>query len=66
MSSEPIPYSLGYLIAEIEDLAKLAETNGLGTLAYLLEVALLEAKRQAQQVRDDSGNVPDGEKWKPV
>ena len=66
MSSEPIRYSLGYLIAEIEDLAKLAETNGLGTLAYLLEVALLEAKRQAQQVRDDSGNVPDGEKWKPV
>jgi hypothetical protein len=37
MSPQPIPYSLGYLIAAIEDLAKLAETNGLGTLAYLLE-----------------------------
>jgi len=66
MSSEPIPYSHGYLIAEIEDLAKLAETNGLGTLAYLLEVALLEARRQAQQAREDDRDVPDGEKWKPV
>ena len=66
MPSEPIPYSLGYLIAEIEDLVKLAETNGLGTLAYLLEVALLEARRQAQQAREDNRDVPDGEKWKPV
>ena len=66
MSSEPIPYSLGYLITEIEDLAKLAETNGLGTLAYLLEVALLEARRQAQQAREDNRDVRDGEKWKPA
>jgi hypothetical protein len=57
---------LGYLIAEIEDLAQLAESNGLGTLAYLLEVALLEARRQARQAREDGRDVPDAEKWKPV
>ena len=35
-----------YLFAEIEELRRVAQDGGLGTLAYLLEMAAIEAKHQ--------------------
>ena len=43
-----ITYDVAYLLAEIEELKRIAEVRGLGTLAYLLEVAAIEARWQAR------------------
>jgi hypothetical protein len=39
-----------YLLAEIEELKVIAEKGGLGTLAYALEVAAIEARWQIEQM----------------
>lgn len=42
------------MVLEIERLRDMAEEAGLGTLAYLLEVAMIEAKHVSNQARRDS------------
>ena len=37
-----------YLLSEVEELRKLAEQSGLGTLAYLLECAAIECRNQVR------------------
>lgn len=43
-----ITFDVAYLLAEVQDLKRLAEGRGLGTLAYLLECAAIEAKWPAE------------------
>ena len=50
---EEVTFDIGYLIAEIEELRSMAERLGYGTLDYLLHMALIEAKNQARQRRED-------------
>jgi hypothetical protein len=38
-----------YLLREIEELKTIADKGGLGTLAYLLECAAIEARAQVRQ-----------------
>jgi hypothetical protein len=45
-------FDVAYLLAEIEELKRIAEGR-LGTLAYLLECAAIEARRQIQQQREE-------------
>jgi hypothetical protein len=45
-------YDIAYLLAEIEELKRIAEGR-YGTLHYLLECAAIEARRQIQQQRED-------------
>jgi hypothetical protein len=40
-------FDLAYLLAEIEELQRLAKGMGLGTLDYLLEMAAIEGRHQA-------------------
>ena len=47
-SRPEIAFNLGYLVAEIDELKRIAERSGYGTLAYLLEVAAIEAGHQAR------------------
>jgi hypothetical protein len=49
-----VSYDLGYLLAEIEELKGIATGRGLGTLAYLLECAALEAKWQVRLEREQA------------
>ncbi len=41
-----------YLLAELEELRRLAQEVGLGTLAYLLECAAIECRHQVESKRD--------------
>ena len=50
---EEVTFDIGYLIAEIEELRSMAERLGHGTLDYLLHMAVIEAKNQARQQRED-------------
>lgn len=59
-------FTPGYLVSEIEDLRRLAQDAGLGTLDYLLELALIEARHQAQTEAEALSDVPDAERWKPL
>ena len=68
----PIPLatlsSADRMVLEIEALRDVADDGGLGTLAYLLECALIEARHQAEQGRrdaDESGADPD-DLWRPL
>jgi hypothetical protein len=45
-------FDVAYLLAEIEELKLIAEGQ-YGTLAYLLECAAMEARRQIQQQREE-------------
>ena len=51
--SAEITYDVAYVLAEIEELKHIAEVRGLGTLAYLLEVAAIEARHQARLQREE-------------
>ncbi len=55
---DPNPFGPGYLVAEIEELKRIAEQARLATLAYLLEVAAIEARHQVlvQQEAASGGN----------
>jgi hypothetical protein len=44
-----------YLLREIEELKAIADKGGHGTLAYLLELAPIEARLQVQNADDNSG-----------
>jgi hypothetical protein len=44
-----------YLLREIEELQAIAGKCGLGTLAYLLELAAIEARLQVQNADESSG-----------
>ena len=54
---QPVPLVplawLDLLVLEIEALRDQADDGGLGTLAYLLDMALIEARHQAEQRRRD-------------
>lgn len=54
---QPMPLvplaSLDRMVLEIERLRDQADDGGLGTLAYLLDMALIEARHQAEQRRRD-------------
>jgi hypothetical protein len=43
---------MGYLLAEIEELKRIA-AGRYGTLAYILECAAIDARWQAKQQRED-------------
>ena len=62
------PVSLDRLGLQIEALHDGAHGWGLGTLADLLEVALTEARHQAEQGRRDAGarDADPGDLWRPV
>ena len=61
-----VSYDTGCLLAEIEELKRIAESRGLGTLAYLLECAAAEAKLQVQSQKDESELRRTGqEPWRP-
>ena len=51
---QEITYDVAYLLAEIEELKRIAQGRGLGTLAYILECAAIEAKWQADQQREQA------------
>jgi hypothetical protein len=55
-----ITFDVAYLLAEIEELKRIAEGRGLGTLAYLLECAAIEARWQAQQQREAGSQRTEG------
>ncbi len=55
-----ITFDVAYLLAEIEELKRIAEGR-YGTLAYLLECAAIEARWQAQQQREDGRPQPEEE-----
>jgi hypothetical protein len=42
-----------YLLREIEELKAIADKGGLGTLAYLLELAAIEAQAQVRQADEN-------------
>jgi hypothetical protein len=42
-----------YLLAEIEELRRVAAEGGLGTLAYLLEMAAIECRHQVKLKSED-------------
>ncbi len=44
-----------YLLAQLEELKLIAERSGLGTLEYLLEMAVIEARWQVQQKEAGDG-----------
>lgn len=52
-SPAQITYDLAYLLAEVEELQRLAKGMGFGTLEYLLLIAAIEARHQAQLQRDE-------------
>jgi hypothetical protein len=52
--SSEITFDVGYLLAEIQELKRIAQGRGLGTLAYILECAAIEAKWQADQQREEA------------
>jgi len=52
-----ITFDIAYLLAEIEELKRIAQGRGLGTLVYILECAAIEARWQAQQQREN-GSEP--------
>ena len=68
----PIPLQplqpLDRMVLEIEALRDLAEDGGLGTLAYLLEMALIEARHQAEQRRRDADerDADPDTLWRPL
>jgi hypothetical protein len=47
----PVSFDIGYLLAEIEELKRLAEGR-YGTLAYILELAAIEARLQMKLQRE--------------
>jgi hypothetical protein len=47
-----IAFDVAYLLAEIEELKRIAEGR-YGTLHYLLECAAIEARQQIQQQREE-------------
>jgi hypothetical protein len=49
-----ITFDVAYLLAEIQELKRIAQGRGLGTLAYLLECAAIEARWQADQQRENA------------
>jgi hypothetical protein len=51
-------FDIGYLFAEIRELKEIADRNGYGTLAYLLECATIEAKWQVEQQQDAGQERP--------
>lgn len=56
------------LVERIKALKNEATTRGFGTLAYFLNVALIEAKLQEQHIIDDTAiarTKPDG-LWRPA
>jgi hypothetical protein len=53
-----ISFDVGYLLAEIQELKRIAQSQGLGTLAYILECAAIEAKWQADQQREEARGKP--------
>jgi hypothetical protein len=53
-----ITFDVAYLLAEIEELKRIAEGRGLGTLAYILECAAIEARWQVQQLREEGSEPP--------
>ena len=63
----PLPPS-DRLSLQIEALRDEAKDQGLGTLAYLLECALIEARHQIhQQSRDvEEGDARPGDLWRPI
>lgn len=57
-----ITFDIAYLLAEIEELTLIAKRGGYGTLAYMLEVAAIEARHQTVLQREEreqgSGDPP--------
>jgi hypothetical protein len=63
----PIPYHLTVIIADLEDMIRAADAgHKLGTLAYLLECAPIEAKRLAEIHREENRPDDGSEQWRPV
>jgi hypothetical protein len=62
------PYHLAVIIADLQEMIRIADDapEKLGTLAWLLECALIEAKRLAELHRE--ANRPDDgtELWRPT
>jgi hypothetical protein len=53
-----ITFDVGYLLAEVQERKRIAQGRGLGTLAYILECAAIEAKWQADQQREEARGEP--------
>ena len=47
-----------YLLAEIEELRRTAQEGGLGTLAYLLDMAAIECRHQVELKRESQDGEP--------
>lgn len=68
----PVPlvpsHALDRMVLEIERLRDLADDGGLGTLSYLLEMALTEARHQAEQHRRDQSerDADPDDLWRPM
>ncbi len=56
------------LVERIEALKNEATTRGFGTLAYLLDTALIEARLQEQHIIDDTtiARAKPDELWRPI
>jgi hypothetical protein len=50
----PVSFKIGYLLAEIEELKRLA-SGRYGTLEYLVELAAMEARSQMKLQREEPG-----------
>jgi hypothetical protein len=55
------------LVARIEELTKDAERRGFGSLAYLLETALIEARIEQRRLQDEKAarNADSRDLWTP-
>jgi hypothetical protein len=51
-------FDLAYLLAEIEELRRIAEGRGLGTLVYMLDCAAIETKWQIRLEREEAQEGP--------
>ena len=51
---QEITYDVAYLLAEIEELKRIAQARGLRTLSYILACAAIEARWQADNQRQEA------------
>jgi hypothetical protein len=60
-SGPSVMFDVAYLLAEIQELKRIAQGRGLGTLAYLLECAAIEARWQVEQQRENAARESEDE-----
>ena len=56
-----VSYDVAYILAEIEELKRIAQGGGFGTLVYLLECAAIEARWQVRLQREEAEQRAAGE-----